>query len=58
MTPRKKMVIAAVLAVGLLAGATGGLMIREALRQTYYGGGIIDMRAEPPSVTSDLKIKG
>jgi hypothetical protein len=33
-------------------------MIREALRQTYYGGVIIDMRAEPPSVTSDPKIPG
>jgi hypothetical protein len=33
-------------------------MIREALRQTYYGGVIIDMRTEPPSVTSDPKIPG
>jgi hypothetical protein len=33
-------------------------MIREALRQTYYGGVIIDMRSEPPSVTSDPKIPG
>ncbi len=33
-------------------------MIREALRQTYYGGVIIDMRAQPPSVMSDPKIPG
>lgn len=33
-------------------------MIREALRQTYYGGVMIDMRTHPPSVTSDLKIPG
>ncbi len=33
-------------------------MIREALRQTYYGGVIIDMRTEPASVTSDPKIPG
>jgi hypothetical protein len=33
-------------------------MIREALRQTYYGGVIIDMRTEPPTVTSDPKIPG
>jgi hypothetical protein len=33
-------------------------MIREALRQTYYGGVIIDMRIEPPTVTSDPKIPG
>jgi len=33
-------------------------MIREALRQTYYGGVIIDMRSQPPSVTSDPKIPG
>jgi hypothetical protein len=33
-------------------------MIREALRQTYYGGVIMDMRTEPPTVTSDPKIPG
>jgi hypothetical protein len=33
-------------------------MIREALRQTYYGGVILDMRSQPPSVTSDPKIPG
>jgi hypothetical protein len=33
-------------------------MIREALRQTYYGGVMLDMRSQPPSVTSDPKIPG
>jgi hypothetical protein len=33
-------------------------MIREALRQTYYGGVIIDLRAQPPSVMNDPKIPG
>jgi hypothetical protein len=33
-------------------------MIREALRQSYYGGVILDMRSQPPNVTSDPKIPG
>jgi hypothetical protein len=33
-------------------------MIREALRQTYYGGVTIDMRSQPPTVTNDRKIPG
>jgi hypothetical protein len=31
-------------------------MIRELLRQVYYGGVVIDTRSQPPSVTSDPKI--
>jgi hypothetical protein len=31
-------------------------MIQELLRKTYYGGVLIDMRTQPPSVTSDPKI--
>jgi hypothetical protein len=31
-------------------------MIKELLRQVYYGGVIIDTRSQPPSVTSDLQI--
>jgi hypothetical protein len=31
-------------------------MINEMLRQIYYGGVIIDMRTQPPSVTSDPKV--
>lgn len=33
-------------------------LLREALRQTYYGGVIIDTRAQPPSVKSDPQIPG
>jgi hypothetical protein len=33
-------------------------MIREALRQTYYGGVILDMRSQPPTVANDPKIPG
>jgi hypothetical protein len=31
-------------------------MIKELLRQTYYGGVIIDTRMQPPIVTSDVKV--
>lgn len=31
-------------------------MIKELYRQTYYGGVLIDTRAQPPSITSDPKI--
>lgn len=31
-------------------------MIKELLREVYYGGVVIDMRSQPPSVTSDPKI--
>jgi hypothetical protein len=31
-------------------------MIKELLRQVYYGGVIIDTRSQPPSVTSDPQI--
>jgi len=33
-------------------------MIKELLRQTYYGGVIVDTRSQPPSITSDPKIPG
>lgn len=33
-------------------------MIREALRQTFYGGVVIDTRTQPPSVKSDPQIPG
>jgi hypothetical protein len=33
-------------------------MIREALRQVYYGGVLIDMRTTPPSVTSNPSLPG
>jgi hypothetical protein len=31
-------------------------MIKELVRQTYYGGGVIDTRAQPASITNDPKI--
>jgi hypothetical protein len=43
---------------GAIALPTVLQMIREALRQAYYGGVIIDVRAHPPSVTNDPKIPG
>ncbi len=33
-------------------------MVREALRQTYYGGVVVDVRTQPPSISSDPKIPG
>jgi hypothetical protein len=44
--------------VGAMAVPIVLQMIREALRQTYYGGVVLDMRSQPPSVTSDPKIPG
>ena len=44
--------------VGAMAVPVVLQMIREALRQTYYGGVMIDMRSQPPSVTSDPRIPG
>ena len=44
--------------VGALAVPTVVQMIREALRQIYYGGVLIDTRATPPNVTSDPRVPG
>jgi hypothetical protein len=44
--------------VGAMAVPVVLQMIREALRQTYYGGVIVDLRSQPPNVTSDPKIPG
>jgi hypothetical protein len=44
--------------VGAMAVPVVLQMIREALRQTYYGGVVLDMRSQPPSVISDPKIPG
>jgi hypothetical protein len=33
-------------------------LIKELLRQVYYGGVVIDARSQPPSVTSDPKSPG
>jgi hypothetical protein len=42
--------------VGAMAVPVVLQMMREALRQIYYGGVLVDMRSQPPSVTSDPKI--
>jgi hypothetical protein len=42
--------------VGAIAVPVVLQMIREALRQIYYGGVMIDVRSQPPTVTSDLRI--
>jgi hypothetical protein len=44
--------------VGAMAVPVVLQMMREALRQVYYGGVLIDIRAQPPAVTSDPKIPG
>jgi hypothetical protein len=42
--------------VGAIAVTELMEMIKELLRQVYYGGVVIDTRSQPPSVTSDPKI--
>jgi hypothetical protein len=42
--------------VGAMALPIVFQMIKELLRETFYGGVVIDTRAQPPSVTSDPKI--
>ena len=42
--------------VGAIAVVELLQMIKELLRQVYYGGVLIDARSQPPSVTNDPKI--
>jgi hypothetical protein len=42
--------------VGAMAVPVVLQMMREAVRQFYYGGVLLDLRSQPPSVTSDPKI--
>lgn len=42
--------------VGAMAVPVVLQMIREALRQVFYGGVLIDLRSQPPTVTSNLQI--
>jgi hypothetical protein len=42
--------------VGAIAVTELLQMIKELLRQVYYGGVVIDTRSQPPSVTNDPKI--
>jgi len=43
--------------VGAIAVTELAQMIREMLRQVYYGGVVIDTRLQPPNVTSSLRNK-
>jgi hypothetical protein len=42
--------------IGAMALTELAEMINEMLRQVYYGGVVIDMRTQPPGVTSDPKV--
>jgi hypothetical protein len=42
--------------VGAIAVPVVLQMMRETVRQFYYGGVLLDLRSQPPSVTSDPKI--
>jgi len=42
--------------VGAIAVTELAQMIREMLRQVYYGGVVIDVRSQPPNVTSSPRI--
>jgi len=42
--------------VGAMAVPVILQMVREALRQIYYGGVLIDMRTQPSTVTSDPRV--
>jgi hypothetical protein len=54
--PPSKAVPIILIIVGAIAVTELLQMIRELLRQAYYGGVVIDTRSQPPSVTSDPKI--
>jgi hypothetical protein len=57
-SPPERAVPVLLIIVGAIAVAELAQMIKEMLRQTYYGGVMIDARKEPPSITSDPKIPG
>jgi hypothetical protein len=44
--------------VGAMAVPVVLQMVREALRQIYYGGVLIDVRTQPSTVTSDPRVPG
>jgi hypothetical protein len=56
--PSSRAVPVIVVIVGALTIPILSQMVKELLRQTYYGGVIIDTRSLPPSITSDPKIPG
>jgi hypothetical protein len=57
-SPPERAIPIILMIVGAMAVPVVLQMIREALRQTYYGGVILDKRSQPPSVANDPKIPG
>jgi hypothetical protein len=55
-SPETRAVPIILIIVGTIAVTELLQMIKELLRQTYYGGVVIDTRSQPTSVTSDPKI--
>src|SRR5262245_2052990 len=55
-SPPSRAVPIMVIIVGAIAVPIVLQMLREALRQVYYGGILIDMRSSPPSIANDPKI--
>jgi hypothetical protein len=56
LTPPERALPIIFIIVGAMALVELLQMIKELLRQIYYGGVVIDMRTQPPSVTSDPKV--
>jgi hypothetical protein len=57
-SPRERAVPIIFVIVGALAVTELLQMIKELIRQVYYGGVLIDAQTHPPTVTSDPKIPG
>jgi hypothetical protein len=55
-SPPQRAVPVIFIIIGAMALTELAEMISEMLRQIYYGGVVIDLRSQPPSVTSDPKI--
>jgi hypothetical protein len=56
--PAAKAVPIIFIIVGAIAVTELLQMIKELVRQVYYGGVVIDTRSQPPSVSNDPKIPG
>ena len=55
-SPPQRAVPVIFIIIGAMALTELAEMINEMLRQIYYGGVVIDMRSQTPSVTSDPKV--
>src|SRR5437868_7141527 len=58
LSPTTRAVPIILIIVGAIAVTELLQMIRELLRQVYYGGVVIDTRAQPPSVMSSPNLPG